>query len=71
VEEEIATQIKACLDRGLYPTHLDSHHHVRHGVGHRRLCYHYRAPLWDTGYPTITQLWTSDRSCPQVLQICK
>ena len=28
VETEIATQIKACLDRGLYPTHLDSHHHV-------------------------------------------
>jgi predicted glycoside hydrolase/deacetylase ChbG (UPF0249 family) len=25
---EIATQIKACLDRGLYPTPLDSHHHV-------------------------------------------
>src|SRR5260370_22214941 len=28
VETEIATQIKACLNRGLYPTHLDSHHHV-------------------------------------------
>jgi predicted glycoside hydrolase/deacetylase ChbG (UPF0249 family) len=28
VETEIATQIKACLDHGLYPTHLDSHHHV-------------------------------------------
>jgi predicted glycoside hydrolase/deacetylase ChbG (UPF0249 family) len=28
VETEIATQINACLDRGLYPTHLDSHHHV-------------------------------------------
>jgi len=28
VETEIASQIKACLDRGLYPTHLDSHHHV-------------------------------------------
>ncbi|MBS1801647.1 MAG: ChbG/HpnK family deacetylase [Acidobacteria bacterium] len=28
VETEIAAQVKACLDRGLYPTHLDSHHHV-------------------------------------------
>jgi chitin disaccharide deacetylase len=28
VETEIASQIKACLDRGLRPTHLDSHHHV-------------------------------------------
>ena len=28
VETEIASQIKACLDRGLCPTHLDSHHHV-------------------------------------------
>jgi hypothetical protein len=28
VETEIAAQIQACLDRGLTPTHLDSHHHV-------------------------------------------
>jgi chitin disaccharide deacetylase len=28
VETEIAAQIKACLDHGLCPTHLDSHHHV-------------------------------------------
>lgn len=28
VETEIAAQIRACLDRGLVPTHLDSHHHV-------------------------------------------
>src|SRR5260370_27701142 len=28
VETEIASQIKACLDRGLCPTHIDSHHHV-------------------------------------------
>ena len=28
METEIASQIKACLDRGLCPTHLDSHHHV-------------------------------------------
>jgi predicted glycoside hydrolase/deacetylase ChbG (UPF0249 family) len=28
VETEIASQIRACLDRGLSPTHLDSHHHV-------------------------------------------
>ena len=28
VETEIASQVKACLDRGLRPTHLDSHHHV-------------------------------------------
>ena len=28
METEIATQIKACLNRGVYPTHLDSHHHV-------------------------------------------
>jgi hypothetical protein len=28
VEMEIASQIKACLARGLSPTHLDSHHHV-------------------------------------------
>jgi predicted glycoside hydrolase/deacetylase ChbG (UPF0249 family) len=28
VETEIEAQVKACLDRGLYPTHLDSHHHV-------------------------------------------
>jgi predicted glycoside hydrolase/deacetylase ChbG (UPF0249 family) len=28
VETEIAAQIRACLDRGLRPTHLDSHHHV-------------------------------------------
>jgi chitin disaccharide deacetylase len=28
VETEIAAQVRACLDHGLYPTHLDSHHHV-------------------------------------------
>ena len=28
LETEIEAQVKACLDRGLYPTHLDSHHHV-------------------------------------------
>jgi predicted glycoside hydrolase/deacetylase ChbG (UPF0249 family) len=28
VETEITAQIKACLDHGLSPTHLDSHHHV-------------------------------------------
>jgi predicted glycoside hydrolase/deacetylase ChbG (UPF0249 family) len=28
LETEIASQIRACLDRGLCPTHLDSHHHV-------------------------------------------
>src|SRR5258708_26196916 len=28
VETEIESQIRACLDRGLSPTHLDSHHHV-------------------------------------------
>jgi predicted glycoside hydrolase/deacetylase ChbG (UPF0249 family) len=28
VKTEIKAQIKACLDRGLCPTHLDSHHHV-------------------------------------------
>ena len=28
LETEIAAQIKACLDRGVCPTHLDSHHHV-------------------------------------------
>ena len=28
VETEIASQIRACLDCGLSPTHLDSHHHV-------------------------------------------
>jgi predicted glycoside hydrolase/deacetylase ChbG (UPF0249 family) len=28
VETEIGAQIKACLDRGLFPTHLDSHHHI-------------------------------------------
>lgn len=28
VETEIGSQIKACLDRGVCPTHLDSHHHV-------------------------------------------
>lgn len=28
VETELAAQIAACLDRGLRPTHLDSHHHV-------------------------------------------
>jgi len=28
VETEIATQIEACLDHRLAPTHLDSHHHV-------------------------------------------
>jgi|SRR5438067_563932 len=28
VEMEIVAQVQACLDRGLCPTHLDSHHHV-------------------------------------------
>jgi predicted glycoside hydrolase/deacetylase ChbG (UPF0249 family) len=28
VETEIAAQIRACLDHGLSPTHLDSHHHI-------------------------------------------
>jgi predicted glycoside hydrolase/deacetylase ChbG (UPF0249 family) len=28
VETELAAQVTACLDRGLRPTHLDSHHHV-------------------------------------------
>jgi chitin disaccharide deacetylase len=28
LETEIGAQVKACLDRGLRPTHLDSHHHV-------------------------------------------
>ena len=28
VETEIEAQVKACLERGLCPTHLDSHHHV-------------------------------------------
>ncbi len=28
VETEMAAQVRACLDRGLCPTHLDSHHHV-------------------------------------------
>ena len=28
METEIAAQIKACLDHGLSPTHLDSHHHI-------------------------------------------
>lgn len=28
VETEIAAQVKACLDHGLFPTHLDSHHHI-------------------------------------------
>lgn len=28
LETEFAAQVKACLDRGLRPTHLDSHHHV-------------------------------------------
>jgi predicted glycoside hydrolase/deacetylase ChbG (UPF0249 family) len=28
VETEIESQIRACLDHGLSPTHLDSHHHV-------------------------------------------
>lgn len=28
VEAELAAQIRACLDRGLHPTHLDSHHHI-------------------------------------------
>jgi predicted glycoside hydrolase/deacetylase ChbG (UPF0249 family) len=28
VEMEIAAQVRACLDHGLHPTHLDSHHHV-------------------------------------------
>jgi hypothetical protein len=28
IETEMGAQIQACLDRGLSPTHLDSHHHV-------------------------------------------
>jgi predicted glycoside hydrolase/deacetylase ChbG (UPF0249 family) len=28
LETEFAAQVEACLDRGLRPTHLDSHHHV-------------------------------------------
>src|ERR1700692_4995059 len=28
VETEIAAQVRACIDRGLHPTHLDSHDHV-------------------------------------------
>jgi chitin disaccharide deacetylase len=28
VETEFAAQVKACLDHGLSPTHLDSHHHI-------------------------------------------
>jgi chitin disaccharide deacetylase len=28
VETEMAAQVRACLDHGLSPTHLDSHHHV-------------------------------------------
>lgn len=28
VETEVEAQVKACLDRGLCPTHLDSHHHI-------------------------------------------
>jgi predicted glycoside hydrolase/deacetylase ChbG (UPF0249 family) len=28
LELEIAAQIKACLDHGICPTHLDSHHHI-------------------------------------------
>jgi predicted glycoside hydrolase/deacetylase ChbG (UPF0249 family) len=28
IETEIAAQVTACLDRGLIPTHMDSHHHV-------------------------------------------
>ena len=28
VEMELAAQVEACLDHGLRPTHLDSHHHV-------------------------------------------
>jgi hypothetical protein len=28
VETEFATQVRACLDQGLSPTHLDSHHHI-------------------------------------------
>jgi len=28
VEAEFATQIQACLDRGIHPTHLDSHQHI-------------------------------------------
>lgn len=28
VEAEFAAQIRACLDRGIHPTHLDSHMHV-------------------------------------------
>jgi hypothetical protein len=28
VETEIAAHVRACIDRGLHPTHLDSHDHV-------------------------------------------
>ena len=28
VETEMEAQVRACLDRGMRPTHLDSHHHV-------------------------------------------
>lgn len=28
VETEFAAQVQACVDRGIRPTHLDSHHHV-------------------------------------------
>ncbi len=31
VETEITTQVRACLDRGLHPTHLDFHHRVHTG----------------------------------------
>jgi len=27
VEEEFQAQVQACIDRGILPTHLDSHHH--------------------------------------------
>lgn len=28
VEDELNAQVRACLDRGIQPTHIDSHHHV-------------------------------------------
>jgi chitin disaccharide deacetylase len=28
IETELAAQVQACIDRGIFPTHLDSHHHV-------------------------------------------
>src|SRR5258708_39417717 len=41
-----------------------------HGMGHRRGCHHYRAPVQNKGHPIVAQLRSRDRSCPQVLQNC-